>query len=122
MGIEIVKVRDPKVKRGAKDLDEAIGAARKEGPKLLNKRISGVPKDAVYIGRPSRYGNPFPMRSEKDRDKVCDQYDEWIMEDIQERILLRERMKKELEGKDLVCFCVPDRCHGETVMRIANED
>ena len=32
-------------------------------------------RGAVYVGRPSPLGNPFAMKSEADRDRVCDAYD-----------------------------------------------
>jgi hypothetical protein len=28
-------------------------------PKVYNKRHKNVPKDAVYVGRPSKWGNQF---------------------------------------------------------------
>jgi hypothetical protein len=34
---------------------------------------------------------------------------------------LRNRVKKELRGKHLVCFCAPKACHADTLLRIANE-
>ena len=85
-------------------------------PRVLNKRTVGIPRDAVYIGRPSMWGNPFPMRSEQDRDKVCDQFEAWVA--TQPNLVARAR--EVLRGKDLVCFCAPKRCHGDTWLRIAN--
>ena len=29
---------------------------------------------------------------------------------------------EELKGKDLVCYCKPARCHGDYLLKIANED
>lgn len=39
-----------------------------------------APEDTVYIGRGSMYGNPFPMndKSEKERERVCLAYREWL--------------------------------------------
>ena len=31
-------------------------------PKVLNKRTDTIPPDAVYVGRPSKWGNPFRIR------------------------------------------------------------
>lgn len=31
-------------------------------PKVLNKRFNGVPEGAVYVGRPSKWGNPFHIK------------------------------------------------------------
>lgn len=87
------------------------------GPRVLNARIDGNPEGAVYVGRPSPWGNPYVMRRERDRDEACDRYEQWIST----RPELIERAKRELRGRDLVCWCAPKRCHAETLLRIANE-
>jgi len=28
--------------------------------------------------------------------------------------------KRELRGKDLVCFCAPNACHGDVLIEVAN--
>lgn len=70
----------------------------------------------VYIGRPSVWGNPYPMFSEDDRSEVISKYREWILAQPQ----LIERAKKELRGKVLACWCAPRPCHGDVLMEIAN--
>lgn len=85
---------------------------------VLNKHKHGVPADAVYIGRGSKWGNPFVMRSGADRDLVCDQYEAWLEQQVQcGRVKLEELV--ELHGKDLVCYCAPKRCHGDTLTKAA---
>jgi len=86
-------------------------------PKVLNKYHRTAGPEAVYIGRGSPFGNPFVIGKDGDRDKVCDQYEAMLLNNPQ----LVERVKTELKGKDLVCFCAPKRCHGDTLLRIANE-
>jgi len=81
--------------------------------KVLNKRNS---TDGVYIGRPTKWGNPFAMRSETDRDEVIRKYEVWV----NAQPALIEAAKRELKGKSLVCWCAPARCHGDVLMRIAN--
>jgi hypothetical protein len=34
--------------------------------KVLNKRVHGVPRGAVYIGRPSIWGNPFVIGADSE--------------------------------------------------------
>jgi hypothetical protein len=87
-------------------------------PKVLNKYKSGLPPNSVYIGRPSKWGNPFTIGKDGNRWQVIEKYRIWL--DTQPG--LKEQMKKELKGKDLVCFCVPRACHGNVILRIANED
>ena len=42
--------------------------------KVLNRK-DGVPKGAVSIGRPSKFGNPFIIGVHGDRNEVCDKFD-----------------------------------------------
>ncbi|MGD2065581.1 MAG: DUF4326 domain-containing protein [Candidatus Bathyarchaeota archaeon] len=86
-------------------------------PKVHNKYHKTAGPDAVYIGRGSPYGNPFVIGKHGNRDEVCDRYEAMLRENPQ----LVARVKAELKGKDLVCFCAPKRCHGDTLLRIANE-
>ena len=76
-------------------------------PTVYNKR-DGAPRDAVYIGRGSPYGNRFRIGPDGDRDRVCDSF---------EREQLPTLDVEMLRGRDLVCFCAPLRCHGHSIMR-----
>lgn len=83
--------------------------------KVYNKRNT-VPAGAVYVGRPSKFGNPFAMRSEADRIAVIAKFEAWMLS----KPNLIESCKRELKGKDLVCWCAPLRCHADVLLRIAN--
>ncbi len=85
-------------------------------PKVLNKYVDGMPKNAVYIGRPSKWGNPFPMNGHNTRELVVAKYKEWLLSQPQ----LIEEAKRELAGKDLICFCAPKACHGDVLLEVAN--
>lgn len=86
-------------------------------PKVYNKHHKNAPKEAVYIGRPSYYGNPFTVE-QYGRDRAIAMFEE--------RLLTSPKaiatVKKELRGKDLVCWCKPAPCHGDILLKIANED
>ena len=84
-------------------------------PRVLNKHIHGIPAGAVYIGRGSPWGNRFVIGRDGTRDEVCDKYDAWL--DTQPALLAR---LPDLQGRNLVCFCAPRRCHGDTLRRRAN--
>ena len=71
---------------------------------------------SVYIGRPSKWGNPFPMGEEKDREQVIARFEQYLMDSPE---LLAQI--GELKGKDLVCFCAPKACHGDILLRLANK-
>ena len=85
-------------------------------PKVLNKHKDVIPEGAVYIGRPSIWGNPFILGEDGDRSRVIYMYREWIREQPD----LVEKARKELAGKDLVCYCAPKQCHGDILLEIAN--
>lgn len=87
-------------------------------PTVLNKYKSGIPKGSVYIGRPSKWGNPFAIGDGASRDAVVAKYAEWILS----QPALIAAAKRELRGKDLVCFCAPQKCHGDVLLDIANQD
>lgn len=69
----------------------------------------------VYIGRPSKWGNPFRLTSEDARAAVLEQYREWLMGRPE---LLRSL--PELRGKVLGCWCAPRVCHGDVLAELAD--
>ena len=85
--------------------------------KVVNCRTSGYD---VYIGRPSKWGNPFVIGKDGSREEVIQKYEKWIMSD--ENATLRTQIKKELKGKVLGCWCKPKACHGDILARIVDED
>ena len=85
-------------------------------PKVINiSTAKDVPRDAVYIGRPSKWGNPFVIGMDGTRAEVVEKYERWL-----ETSDLRSQLG-ELRGKDLVCYCSPLQCHGDVLLRLANE-
>ena len=71
----------------------------------------------IYIGRPSIWGNPFPLRYNNSRESVLAQYTKYLMS----RPDLIERARRELKDKVLGCWCHPQLCHGDILARICNE-
>lgn len=114
--------KHPSVIDSASNLDRTQGtfAVKTESPltrapsKILNKHTSAIPPEAQYIGRGSPYGNPFVIGQHGDRDMVCDLYDRALAQDERRLVALDN-----LRGKDLVCFCSPKRCHGDTLAMLA---
>lgn len=69
----------------------------------------------VYIGRPSRWGNPFVIGRDGTRDDVIARYEAWLLEQPE-----RVNALTELTGKTLGCWCAPRACHGDVLARLAN--
>jgi hypothetical protein len=101
-------------------------------PKVLNiKKIGGdaartmiADGSAVYVGRKhnsrkygawpaSKWGNKFIIGRHGTRDEEFEQYRAWIMQ--------RLELLPELRGKDVICWCAPDPCHGDVLLELANQ-
>jgi hypothetical protein len=90
-------------------------------PRVWNKRDPNCPKDAVYVGRPTKWGNPFKV-AVHGRDACIELYKSWINDHDCAGFVIGRWAKEELRGKDLVCWCAPRPCHADILLQIANED
>ena len=72
----------------------------------------------VYIGRPGPFGNPFRLNHENERDQILDRYRAWLNKPHMK--WLRDKMRAELRGKVLGCYCKPKACHGDVIVEIVN--
>ena len=71
----------------------------------------------VYIGRPSKWGNPFVMKDGWTRGDVIELYENWLTSNEADGLMLELH---ELRGKVLGCWCAPLPCHGDVLARLAN--
>jgi Domain of unknown function (DUF4326) len=87
-------------------------------PKVLNMHDKGVKpsETAVYVGRPSKWGNPFAIGGDWNREQVISKYKDWF--ENQDLVFQLE----ELRGKDLICWCAPEACHADWLLLLANAD
>ena len=67
----------------------------------------------IYIGRPSKWGNPFEIGKDGTREQVIEKY--------KNHALPPDKDIRKLKGKILGCWCAPLPCHGDVLLRIANE-
>lgn len=86
---------------------------------VLNARNVGKApvSGRVYIGRPSKWGNPFVIGRDGSREEVIAKYRAWITTQPVLLVALSE-----LRGQDLVCWCAPHACHGDVLRELANVD
>lgn len=76
--------------------------------------------DYVYIGRPSKWGNPFKIGQDYQgriltREDTIDAYYNWLFYS-DEGIKLQVDIM-ELKNKTLGCFCKPLACHGDVLLK-----
>lgn len=86
-------------------------------PRVLNKRTDAIPPDAVYVGRPSKWGNPYRAGRDGTREEVIAKHRRWV---FASRPYLVMQAQRELRGRDLVCWCAPLPCHADFWLKIAN--
>lgn len=105
--------------------------------RIQRKRNKGwrMPEGAVYVGRPSRWGNPFSVgdplskhfndpsvlgRRVRDRAHAVELY-ELHTGPMGNYELDDDEIRSELGGKDLACWCPLDQpCHAGVLLRRAN--
>lgn len=83
---------------------------------VVLKRQGEIPLNAVYVGRPSQWGNPFKIDRFNSRAVVLEKYRDWL----DDHIALGRLDPQELRGKDLVCWCAPQPCHADRLLELAN--
>lgn len=76
-------------------------------PQVHNRYKGTAPAGAVYIGRGSPWGNPFVIGIDGDRNEVCDRFEREVLPTLDLAPLI---------GKHLVCYCAPQRCHGDAIL------
>lgn len=79
-------------------------------PLVVNIKTDGCD---VYVGRPSKWGNPFKFGSRREN---VDAYADWL---AMHPILMQDA-KRELRGKVLGCHCAPKSCHADILAEVAN--
>lgn len=98
--------------------------------RVQRKRTKGweMPPNTVYVGRPSKWGNPYRLGERFDIHSS-----KFTVQSRAEcirlyELYLRQRVQKEpdfldeLEGKDLACWCPLDKaCHADVILKILSE-
>ena len=86
--------------------------------RVQRKRSKGwrQPAGAVYVGRPTRWGNPFSVER-YGRYEAVRLHREWLLA----QPALVADVHRELAGRDVACWCPLDQeCHGDLLLEIAN--
>jgi hypothetical protein len=78
-----------------------------------------MPLEAVYGGRPTKWGNPFKICERFTNEQAVEAYRHYIETMIREKTTVYDL--SELRGKDLVCWCGLDKaCHPVVLRELSN--
>lgn len=76
----------------------------------------------VYIGRPSKWGNPYSHKEGTlaefkvaNRAEALEKFEKYLLEN---ETLFNSLI--ELKGKTLGCWCKPNKCHGDILAKWSN--
>ena len=78
--------------------------------------ISDRRKGAVRVDRTTPYGNPFRIGVHGDRARVILLY----RRHLREKPALVERIRRNLQGALLECWCAPEACHADVIAEVAD--
>ena len=95
-----------------------------EAARLYDQSVGGRPfvvhckksKFDVYVGRPTKWGNPYEVGKDGPKGLVVAKYRTWLESHPE----LKEQAVKELRGKILGCWCSTSPCHAEVLAEVAN--
>jgi hypothetical protein len=101
--------------------------------RIQRQRTKGwrMPEGAVYVGRPSAFGNPFSIGPDIYRNEIAVRlYREQLTAAIErpwgpaviclEFRIMADRLPR-LRGRDLACWCPLDvPCHADVLLELAN--
>jgi hypothetical protein len=90
--------------------------------RIQRKRTKGCkqPEGTVYVGRPSKWGNPFTVGKDglTTIEKVLSAYE------LATKVKIGQGWLdiNELKGKNLSCWCsLSQKCHADILLKLANK-
>ena len=109
--------------------------------RIQRKRTKGwkMPENTVYVGRPTKWGNPYKVTGEPghwfvidtELDEPCASFAEKHHAFVYALVLYKKEINYkhnsgkvnvyDLKGKNLACWCKPDEpCHADVLLELSN--
>jgi hypothetical protein len=88
--------------------------------RIQRKRSKGwkMPEGAVYVGRPTKWGNPYTVPDCGTAAECVEHYEYGT--GVAGGVIPYDDLH-DLRGKDLACWCPLDQpCHADVLIRLAN--
>ncbi len=90
--------------------------------RIQRRRTAGwtTPPNTTYVGRPTRWGNPYQIGDRMPASAAVARY----REDLHAGRLqvTADEVRRELRGRNLSCWCAVDAlCHASVLLAVAND-
>jgi hypothetical protein len=82
-------------------------------PKVYHCKRDKVPAGTIYVGRPTKWGNPYTIGVHGDREDVIRKFRDSMTDEFCVEV------REELKGKSLACWCAPEACHADVLLEVA---
>ncbi|MBE0438229.1 MAG: DUF4326 domain-containing protein [Gammaproteobacteria bacterium] len=77
----------------------------------------------IYCGRPSKYGNPYSMRQESQREEVVNRFrSNETCKEVVKRLKVKLLSNPQFKNIKLGCFCSPRKCHCDVIKEWLEDD
>lgn len=110
--------------RDEQDAEHALALYIDQGSAAFVVNVRNVRNFDVYVGRPNLeypaatlWGNFYHMPRDGDRDEVVARYRAWLLHPVQ--LEFRNKIRDQLKGKRLGCWCHPHNCHARVLVDVA---
>ena len=104
-------------------------------PAFLNLKDWCSDSNNIYIGRKgivfidnkryptydSIWFNPFKIGKDGNRNEVIQKYEVYIRDRLKNGLFLKDELRL-LKNKNLGCWCAPELCHGNVLLKILQEE
>lgn len=93
--------------------------------RIQRKRTKGwrMPANTVYVGRPTKWGNSYPIQCFGGKAGVVAMYRKFITWPDNPLAMELRAQLGDLRGKDLCCWCPLDQpCHADVLLELANSE
>jgi hypothetical protein len=91
--------------------------------RIQRKRTKGwkMPRNTVYVGRPTKWGNPYRPKKGQSAEQCVALYRELVTERNIWTEPNQHAADRELRGKNLACWCkIGEPCHADVLLELAN--
>ena len=96
--------------------------------KVKNKKTYKQRDCDIYVGRPSKFGNPYSHKSgtlaqfkTETREEAISNFESYFRDKLEKEQELKEEIKNWPEYANLICWCYPLSCHAEILLKIREE-